>query len=125
MQGIVMAEQPSRRQARRPKAGLLAALAALGLAGCALVPAPAVQPPPPPTIVAPPVREPVRAAPVAPQPQPVAPAPGLPQDEARNRVAVLVPLSGPNAPVGQSLANAATLALLDAGGERIRLTVYD
>jgi ABC-type branched-subunit amino acid transport system substrate-binding protein len=40
-------------------------------------------------------------------------------------VAVLVPLSGPNAGVGQSLANAATLALLDAGGERIRLTVYD
>jgi len=38
---------------------------------------------------------------------------------------VLVPLTGPNAGVGQSLANAATLALLDAGGERIRLTVYD
>jgi ABC-type branched-subunit amino acid transport system substrate-binding protein len=67
----------------------------------------------------------VRAAPVVPLPQPMTPTPGLPQDEARNRVAVLVPLSGPNAPVGQSLANAATLALLDAGGERIRLTVYD
>jgi branched-chain amino acid transport system substrate-binding protein len=51
--------------------------------------------------------------------------PGLPPDETRNRVAVLVPLSGPNAGVGTSIANAAQLALLDTGGERIRITVYD
>ena len=41
------------------------------------------------------------------------------------RVAVLVPTSGANAGVGQSIANAANLALLDTGGERIRITVYD
>ena len=38
---------------------------------------------------------------------------------------MLVPLSGANAGVGQSIANAANLALLDTGGERIRITVYD
>jgi ABC-type branched-subunit amino acid transport system substrate-binding protein len=38
---------------------------------------------------------------------------------------VLVPLSGANAGVGTSIANAAQLALLDTGGERIRITVYD
>jgi ABC-type branched-subunit amino acid transport system substrate-binding protein len=48
-----------------------------------------------------------------------------PDGEALNRVAVLVPLTGSNAGVGQSIANAANLALLDAGGERIRITVYD
>jgi branched-chain amino acid transport system substrate-binding protein len=34
-------------------------------------------------------------------------------------------MSGANAGVGQSIANAANLALLDSGGERIRITVYD
>ncbi len=38
---------------------------------------------------------------------------------------MLVPLSGPNGGVGTSIANAAQLALLDTGGERIRITVYD
>jgi outer membrane PBP1 activator LpoA protein len=42
-----------------------------------------------------------------------------------HRVAVLVPTTGANAGVGQSIANAANLALLDTGGGRIRLTVYD
>jgi ABC-type branched-subunit amino acid transport system substrate-binding protein len=118
---MIMAERPAHRQARRRWP--LAMLAALGLAGCALVPAPAVEASPPASVVAPP--EPFRAAPPPPAVEPLAPTPGLPQDEARDRVAVLVPLSGANAAVGQSLANAATLALLDAGGERIRLTVYD
>jgi len=49
----------------------------------------------------------------------------LPPDETRNRVAVLVPLSGPNAALGQSLLNAANLALFDTGGQRIRITAYD
>ena len=49
----------------------------------------------------------------------------LPPDETRNRVAVLVPLSGSNAGIGQALLNAANLALLDTGGERIRITAYD
>lgn len=51
--------------------------------------------------------------------------PRLPADETRNRVAVLVPLSGSNAALGQSVLNAANLALLDTGGERIRITAYD
>lgn len=41
------------------------------------------------------------------------------------RIAVLVPLSGVNAPVGISLANAATLALVDTGKQGVRLTSYD
>jgi ABC-type branched-subunit amino acid transport system substrate-binding protein len=51
--------------------------------------------------------------------------PRLPADETRNRVAVLVPLSGRDAALGQSILNAANLALLDTGGQRIRITAYD
>ena len=51
--------------------------------------------------------------------------PNLPPDETRNRVAVLVPMTGSNAGVGQSIANAANLALLDSGGQKIRITIYD
>jgi ABC-type branched-subunit amino acid transport system substrate-binding protein len=57
--------------------------------------------------------------------EPEPPVTGLPPDEIRNRVAVLVPLSGNNAGVGRSIANAANLALMDTGGERIRITIYD
>ena len=46
-------------------------------------------------------------------------------DEARNRVALLVPLSGDDGMVGQSIANAANLALLDSGDKTLRLTIYD
>ncbi|MEA3011871.1 MAG: hypothetical protein QOD42_416 [Sphingomonadales bacterium] len=49
----------------------------------------------------------------------------LPADETRNRVAVLVPLTGRDAALGRSILNAANLALLDMGGERIRITAYD
>jgi ABC-type branched-subunit amino acid transport system substrate-binding protein len=38
---------------------------------------------------------------------------------------VLVPLSGPNAGVGQSIANAANLALTDTGADRLQISVYD
>ncbi|WP_315760484.1 penicillin-binding protein activator [Sphingomonas sp. Y38-1Y] len=51
--------------------------------------------------------------------------PGLPQDQARHRVALLVPLTGPNARVGQSLANATQLAQLDTRSEVVRITNYD
>ncbi|HYI63358.1 MAG TPA: penicillin-binding protein activator [Allosphingosinicella sp.] len=51
--------------------------------------------------------------------------PRLPRDETRNRVAVLVPLTGRDAALGQSILNAANLALLDTGGQRIRITAYD
>ncbi len=65
--------------------------------------------------------------PPPPEPGPAEPEdlPRLPVDETRNRVAVLVPLSGPNAGLGQSLLNAANLALFDTGGQRIRITAYD
>jgi branched-chain amino acid transport system substrate-binding protein len=110
-----MAELPASPQARRSFFGLAAAgLAALALAGCQLVPKPNQPPPPPP--------EEVKPAPPAVEEEP---GPGLPRDETRNRVAVLVPLSGANAGVGQSIANAAQLAALDTGGDRIRITVYD
>jgi len=69
--------------------------------------------------------------PVAPPPpravqvQPQRVEPGIPVDVARHRVALLVPLSGPNAGVGQSLANATQMALLDTKNERVRITSYD
>lgn len=50
---------------------------------------------------------------------------GIPRDTARNRVALLVPLSGTNAGVGKSLANATQLALLDTRNEQVRITNYD
>ena len=72
------------------------------------------------------------AAPVN-RPAPVRPAPvqqprvdaGIPQDVARHRIALLVPLTGPNAGVGQSLANATQLAVLDTKNDRLRITNYD
>jgi ABC-type branched-subunit amino acid transport system substrate-binding protein len=93
----------------------LAAASAFGLAlgGCQLIPRADPRPERPPP-------EPEVERERLPERQPA-----LPPEEDRNRVAVLVPLSGANAGVGTSLANAAKLALLDAGGETIRITVYD
>lgn len=105
-------------EAPRPQAIIrrlaVAALGVLALAGCQLVP---------------------RGAPDGPAPQPQAqqpprqaadePGPALPPGETRNRVAVLVPLTGSNAAVGQAILNAANLALLDSGTERFRITAYD
>lgn len=59
---------------------------------------------------------------------PAQPAPvqqGLPSDSERHRIALLVPLTGSNAGVGQSIANATTLALLDTGAQTVRITSYD
>ncbi|NWK95088.1 penicillin-binding protein activator [Sphingobium lactosutens] len=50
---------------------------------------------------------------------------GLPTDTTRHRVALLVPMSGPNGGVGQSIANATTLALLDTKTDKVRITTYD
>lgn len=65
--------------------------------------------------------------PVAPPPpSATTPAqPGLPTDTERNRVALLVPLTGANAGVGTSISNAANMAVLDTGGSRVRVTIYD
>lgn len=65
-------------------------------------------------------------APATPAPGPDAPrADVLPSDDARHRIALLVPLTGPNAQVGQSIANAATMALLDTNAQNLRVTTYD
>ena len=64
--------------------------------------------------------------PVAPQPVPTeAPIGTLPADRERHRIALLVPLSGANAGVGQSLANATTMALLDTSAANLGITTYD
>lgn len=82
----------------------LAVLTATLLAGCQVVP----------------------KAPVAAPPAPERPSASvLPADQLRHRVALLVPLSGPNAAVGQSIGNAATMALLDTNAENLRITTYD
>ncbi len=77
------------------------------LAGCTVIPKPAAPPPPP---------KPVEVAPDANV---------LPTDADRHRVALLVPMSGPNAPVGQAIANATTMALLDTNAQNVRITTYD
>lgn len=104
-----MAEPTRRSQAFQlfPKLAMLATITVLG--ACQVVPrGPRYAPPPPP--------RPVVVAPSSPT---------LPSDETRNRVALLLPLSGPNMGVGTSIANAATLAVLDTGGKDIRVTTYD
>ncbi len=63
------------------------------------------------------------APPPGPTPEPSATA--LPTDAQRHRVALLVPMSGTTAEVGQSLANATTMALLDTNAENLRITTYD
>ncbi len=63
------------------------------------------------------------APPPTPTPEPSATA--LPTDSTRHRVALLVPMAGTTAEVGQSLANATTMALLDTNAENLRITTYD
>jgi ABC-type branched-subunit amino acid transport system substrate-binding protein len=66
---------------------------------------------------------PKSTGPAAPAPPP--PEGNLPADEGRHRVALLVPMSGQNAAVGQSIANATTMALLDTNASNLRITTYD
>ncbi|MBX7540709.1 penicillin-binding protein activator [Qipengyuania sphaerica] len=58
-------------------------------------------------------------------PSPEPSATGLPQDENLHRIALLVPLSGQNGEVGQSIANATTMAILDTEANNLRITTYD
>lgn len=60
-----------------------------------------------------------------PEEKPVVDPNKLPTDAERHRVALLVPMTGKDAAVGQSIANAANMAVLDTGGQRIRVTMYD
>jgi ABC-type branched-subunit amino acid transport system substrate-binding protein len=68
-----------------------------------------------------------RRAPAAPPPvaAPVVEAPAPEVGPAQHRVALLVPTTGGNAAVGQSIANAANMALLDSNVRDIKLTVYN
>jgi branched-chain amino acid transport system substrate-binding protein len=59
---------------------------------------------------------------------PIRPLPGEiepPVEVGKHRVALIVPLSGEDGPVGTSISNAARLALLDTGNQDIDLTIYD
>lgn len=87
---------------------LAAGLLALGLAACKVIPDDG----------RPPVTQP------APQPTD-SPDDVLPTDDGRHRIALLVPLSGANGAVGQSIANATTMALLDTNAANLRITTYD
>lgn len=88
-------------------------VAAAGLlAACSTVVPRAPAPPPPPAVEAPP-------------PPDTEVQQGIPRDTQRNRVALLVPLTGANAGVGQSIANATMLALLDTQNQSVRITNYD
>lgn len=90
------------------KALVIAGSAAL-LAGCQVIP-----------------RGPATSTgPADPGPTPEPSATALPTDETRHRVALLVPLSGSNGRVGQSIANATTMALLDTNASNLRITTYD
>jgi branched-chain amino acid transport system substrate-binding protein len=91
---------------RAKRAVALAAMAAV--AACSVVPKG-----PPKTVAAPP---PVVEGPTT---------PSLPTDAARHRVALLVPITGVNAGVGEAIANAANMAVLDTGGKTVRITTYD
>jgi ABC-type branched-subunit amino acid transport system substrate-binding protein len=71
----------------------------------------------------PPAQPPVGPPPSRPIPRPV--QSGIPEDTARHRVALLVPLTGTNGGVGRSLANATQLAIMDSKVETIRITSYD
>ena len=64
-------------------------------------------------------------APRLPGPGAIVPVAVDPIDTQRNLVAVIVPTSGADGAVGQSIANAANLALIDSGDRTIRITVYN
>lgn len=53
------------------------------------------------------------------------PTEALPDDADRHRIALLVPTSGSNAAVGEGIANATTMALLDTNASNLRITTYD
>jgi ABC-type branched-subunit amino acid transport system substrate-binding protein len=63
------------------------------------------------------------APPPGPAPEPSSTA--LPTDTGRHRIALLVPMSGDTAAVGQAIANATTMALLDTTADNLRITTYD
>lgn len=107
-----MAEAAPRLQPRRWGVRVLTLAVAALVSACSTVVPRGPAPPPP--------------APTAPRPTAPRPVqPGIPEDNERHRVALLVPITGTNGAVGRSLANATQLALLDTRSERVRITTYD
>lgn len=49
----------------------------------------------------------------------------MPEDSKRKRIAILLPLSGPNATLGKSMLRAAQLALFDLAGQKFALLSFD
>jgi branched-chain amino acid transport system substrate-binding protein len=94
------------RQGLAPRRLALAGAAVL-VAGCQVIPKTDVATAPPP----------------APAPEPSATA--LPTDSGRHRIALLVPMTGDTGAVGQAIANATTMALLDTSADNLRITTYD
>lgn len=94
-----------RLHSRMNRRNLLAAGALAVLAGCTVVPK--------------------APAPTAPAPAPKPSESVIAADTQHHLVALLVPTSGSNAAVGQSIANAANMALLDTGAKNLRITTYD
>ena len=76
-----------------------------------MVPAPLAPPQPP------------YGAPPPPAPLPVPPVPAAPAGPAK--IALLLPLSGPNARLGGAILDAAQMALFDTGGEQLTLVPRD
>lgn len=105
--------EAARKQTAVTRAGrLIAALVLAGsLAACAS-PATVAPPPPPP--------QPQAAA-----PEPVAPPPPVAVDDGKVRVALLVPLSGRGAAIGQSMLDAAQLAVFDVADGQFLLLPHD
>lgn len=109
--------QPARAVSVRRRIALSLLGGALLLASCAQTPKRVAVAPPPKAAEQPP-----------PQPQPAPPPRPIERvaiAPPQHNVALLVPLTGDNAPIGQSIANAANLALLDRNTQRIKLKVYN
>ena len=89
----------------------------LGLSGCQ-IPTVAVTPPPPQAPVVPPPSPP-------PPPVAVGPHEHLVDTTGRVDIALLVPLSGQMAPIGRDMLDAAQLAVIELGDDKIALTPKD
>lgn len=97
-------------QWRRASVRLASVFMVAALAGCQTI-VPRTEPPP------------VEAPPPPPPPDTI--DQGIPRDDQRLRVALLVPMTGDNAGVGQAISNAANMAILDTNDSRVRITTYD
>ncbi len=90
------------------------------------VPSPQVQGPPAPEVFGPPAPRLPGFAPLPPAPPAIAGLPQLARPQLGDvRVGLLLPLSGPEQAIGQSLLDAALLALTEIGNGRVRLLPRD